>query len=268
MTFHLKTGWYSHHKTNLTEFVKYGELRYFKLVFIMKFLNRLILCLICFLIIVVFCSCEKEKDIIKETESQISVITEEISANQVDGFEEKKPENSQVGIIVDSWLKIISIGEKDGVLSVFVRNTSDKDIQYALLTVSVNGEKAEFPITTLTAGASTILRCQNGFAYSDKTSYYGWKISDKVVFNGKLTCHPEVFEIEGVDGFISVKNISDKDIDGKIYIYYKNVTDGVYDDGVTYRAYVDGLKKGEKTQIQTQHYLKDVSHIMFVEYAE
>ena len=234
----------------------------------MKFLKRLIPFLICFGMITVFCSCEKEEDIIKEIESQIPVITEEISANQVEGFEEKKPKNSQIGIIVDSWLKIISIGEKDGVLSVFVRNTSDKDIQYALLTVSVSGEKAEFPITTLTAGASATLRCQNGLTYNDETSYYNWKISDKVVFNENLSCHPDAFEIDGVDGFISIKNVSGKDIEGKIYIYYKNVTDGVYDDGVTYRAYVDGLKKGEKTQIQTQHYLKDFSRIMFVEYAE
>ena len=57
-------------------------------------------------------------------------------------------------------------------------------------------------------------------------------------------------------------------IDGRIYIYYKNITDGVYDDGVTYRAYVDGLEKGKTAQIRTQHYLKDSSHILFVTYAE
>lgn len=241
----------------------------FKLAKIMKLFKIFISVLLCFSVVLSFCSCDKD-DVTEEqtTENPITLITEEVKVENVADFEEKKPENSQIGVTVDSWLKIISLGEKDGVLSVFVRNTSDEDIQYALLSVNAGDGRAEFPITTLTAGASATLRCNNGYVFNDNVSYHSWKIADKAVFKEELSCYPDIFEIDGNDGYISIKNISDKDIEGKIYIYYKNVTDGVYDDGVTYRAYVDGLDKGENTQIQTQHYLKDTSRIMFVTYAE
>ncbi len=236
----------------------------------MNLLKRLMAVSLCLVFVLSLCACNKDDDTDTDiTENSVPVVTEEVSVEQVAGFEEKKPENSQIDVIVDSWLKIISIGEKNGVLSVFVRNISDEDIQYALLTVSASGNTVEFPITTLTAGASATLRCSNGYTYDDSVDYYAWKISDKTVFREKLSCHSDVFVIEGADnGYISIKNISKKDIDGNIYIYYKNVTDGIYDDGVTYRATVKGLRKGETKQIRTQHYMKDSSRIMYVEYAK
>ena len=194
--------------------------------------------------------------------------TEEVKVEQVPDFEAKESNNSQIGVTVDNWLKIISLGERDGVLSVFVRNVSDEDIQYALLSVVTGDGRAEFPISTLTAGASATLRCNNGYIFDEEAIYHSWKVTDKAVFKEDLSCYPDVFKIDGTDGFISIKNISNKNIEGRIYIYYKNITDGVYDDGVTYRAYVDGLKKGKTAQISTQHYLKDSSHILFVTYAE
>lgn len=235
----------------------------------MKHIKKISVLLLCFLIIAGLCACNKDDDIKKkEPMDKIPVVTEEVKVEQVSDFEAKESKDSQIGVTVDSCLKIISIGERDGVLSVFVRNVSDEDIQYALLSVVTGDGRAEFPISTLTAGASATLRCNNGYIFDDDAIYYGWKVENKAIFKEELSCYPDVFEIDGVDGFISIKNISNKDIEGKIYIYYKNVTDGVYDDGVTYRAYVDGLKKGEKTQIKTQHYLKDSSRIVFVTYAE
>ena len=232
----------------------------------MKTIKNIIITLLCFFVVSGLCACNKDDT--EEPMDRIPVITEEVDVEQVSEFEVKEPKNSQIGVTVDNFLKIISIGERDGVLSVFVRNTSDQDIQYALLSVMTTEGRAEFPISTLTAGASATLRCNNGYVFNEKTVYYSWKIENKVIFKDELSCYPDIFEIDGVDGFISIKNISKKDVEGKIYIYYKNVTYGVYDDGVTYRAYVDGLKKGEKSQIKTQHYLKDSSRILYVEYAK
>ncbi|MBQ4573077.1 MAG: hypothetical protein IJA80_07350 [Clostridia bacterium] len=252
----------------------------------MKHLKKFFVLLLCLITLAGLCACNKDDDTNKgnvtnkdvtTTEdvatkenitNKIPVITEEVKVEQVSGFEAKESDGSQIGVIVDSWLKVIGIGEKNGVLSVFVRNISDEDIQYALLSVMTGDGRAEFPISTLTAGASATLRCTNGYVFDEEAVYHSWKVKDKANFNKALSCYPDVFEIDGADGFISIKNISKKNIEGKIYIYYKNITDGVYDDGVTYRAYVDGLKKGEKVQVRTQHYLKDSSHILFVTYAE
>ncbi len=235
----------------------------------MKLLKKIFVVFFCILTVYSLCACEKEDGAPKEEpKDNIPVITEEVKVEQVSDFDEKESPDSQIGVTVDGWLKIISIGEKDGVLSVFVRNTSDEDIEYALLSVMTGDDRAEFPITTLTAGSSATLRCNNGYTFDESTVYHSWKIENKAVFNKELSCYPDIFEINGVDGFISIKNITDEDIEGKIYVYYKNVTDGVYDDGVTYRAYVDGLSKGETAQVQTMHYLKDSSRIIFVTYAE
>lgn len=251
----------------------------------MKHFKKIFVLLFCLIIVAGFCACNKDdtinnndttnKDVVtedvaakEETTNKIPVITEEVKVEQVSDFEAKESNDSQIGITVDNWLKIISLGERDGVLSVFVRNVSDEDIQYALLSVMTGDGRAEFPITTLTAGASATLRCTNGYVFEEETVYYSWKVKDKAIFKEELSCYPDVFEIDGADGFISIKNISNKNIEGRIYIYYKNITDGVYDDGVTYRAYVDGLEKGKTAQIRTQHYLKDSSHILFVTYAE
>lgn len=246
----------------------------------MKHLKKIFVLFLCLITIAGLCSCNKKdvgnkedttnKDIVTKEEitNKIPVITEEVKVEQVSDFEAKESNDSQIGVTVDSWLKIISLGERDGVLSVFVRNISDEDIQYALLSVMTGDGRAEFPISTLTAGASATLRCTNGYVFDEEAVYHSWKVKDKAIFKEALSCYPDVFEFDGADGFISIKNISQKNIEGRIYIYYKNITDGVYDDGVTYRAYVDGLRKGEKTQIRTQHYLKDSSHILFVTYAE
>ena len=252
----------------------------------MKHLKKFFALLLCLITVAGLCACNKDdvtntedtttevnttKKVVtkkEETTTTIPVTTEEIEVEQVSEFEAKESKGSQIGVTVDNWLKVISIGERNGVLSVFVRNISDEDIQYALLSVMTGDGRAEFPISTLTAGASATLRCTNGYVFDEEAIYHSWKVKDKAIFKDKLSCHPDVFKIDGMDGYISIANISNKDIDGRIYIYYKNITDGVYDDGVTYRAYVDGLKKDEKVQIRTQHFLKDSSHILFVTYAE
>ena len=240
---------------------------------------------LCVIIVFMFVSCKKEgtlfqpivensTTVISEEkqshppeENPIPVITEDIDVSEIADYKAEETNNSQVGLVVDSWLKIVSIGESDGVLSALVRNTADFDVQYATLSVISGKNTAKFSITTLTAGSSMILKCENDIKFDKSVSYHSWKISDKVIFKEKLLLHTNTFQIEGEDGILSVKNISNKDIEGVIYIYYKTVIDGIYADGITYRASVDGIDKGEKVQIPTQHYKKDVSRIMFVTYA-
>ncbi len=198
---------------------------------------------------------------------EIPVITEEITKEEIADYEEKEPTVSQIGVVVNSWLKVVSIGERDGSVSVLVRNTSEKDVQYAKLSVVCDGIILYFDISTLTAGSSAILTCED-VKFNPKGQYHTWKISDEIIFQEPLSLYPDVFEIGGVDGYISVKNISKKDIDGPIYIHYKNVEDGVFTEGTTYRVTIDGLRKGEVRHINSSNYKKDTSLVMFVLYAE
>ncbi len=206
-------------------------------------------------------------DFEKIEEIEIPLVTEEITEEVIVDYYEQDSTKSQVGLIVNSWLKIVSIGERDGNLSVLVRNISDKDVQYAVLTVICENKTYSFEMSTLTAGSSSILTC-DGAVFNSNGQYHSWKISDEIIFSEPISLYPEVFEISGTDGCVSVKNISNKDIDGTIYVYYKSVVDGVFTEGTTYRIKIDGLKKGEETQVYSSHYVKDTSLVMFVTYGE
>ncbi|MBR5245930.1 MAG: hypothetical protein IKV25_01000 [Clostridia bacterium] len=228
--------------------------------------KKIISIILCVSLVALLCACNKDTHIPDEPDNKIPVITEEIEMSQIADFESKETEDSQVGLIVDSWLKIISIGESEGILTVLVRNVADFDVQYAVLEVADGYNTAKFSITTLTAGATMVLKCENSVRFNENARYYGWEISEKAIFSETLLRHTDTFEIDGEDGEISIKNISNKNIKGDIYVYYKTVIDGVYVEGTTYRVRVDGLKKGEQTRVLSQHYKKETSRIMFVTY--
>ncbi len=241
----------------------------------MKKITSLMLCIVLLLSFSACGNVENEKehttvdaDFQNVEEIKIPVITEEVTEEKIAEYENLKPQNSQVGLVVDSWLKIISVGESKGKLSILVRNISDTDVQFARLSVICNNEKYLFEMSTITAGSTAVISCLSEVPFNANGQYHSWKVEDKILFDDELSVYPDVFEIKGADGVISVKNISKKKIDGPIYVYYKSVIDGVYTEGTTYRISIDGLKKGEEIQVLSSHYKKDTSLVMFVTYAE
>ena len=54
-----------------------------------------------------------------------------------------------------------------------------------------------------------------------------------------------------------------------IYVYYKNIKDGVLQGGITYRAvFPDGIPAGESAEQEVVHYMKDTSQVMYVTYEQ
>lgn len=229
----------------------------------------LLLCLACLFMLT---SCKEEEPVYNPTPdastTEIFVSTEEVQVSEIAEYEAKNAENSQVGLVVDSWLKVVSIGERDGRISVLVRNTADFDVQYAVLSVVCDDETLTFPMSTITAGSNAVLACDTNVKFNENAQYYSWEISDKIVFQNELSLYPEIFEIQGEDGAIAVKNISGKDIEGNIYVYFKTVTDGIFAEGTTYRICIEGLEKGEKILVMAEHFEKDTSKVMFVTYVQ
>lgn len=235
--------------------------------------RKIISLFLCFAFLFALTSCKNEEapeyNLTSDVnEPEISISTEEITVSEIADYEAKSSENSQVGLVVDSWLKVVSIGERDGRISVLVRNIKDFDVQYAVLSVVCEGKTLTFPMSTITAGSNAVLTCDTDSKFDENAKYHTWKISDKVVFQDELSLYPEIFEIEGEDGVIAVKNISKKDIKGNIYVYFKTVTDGIFAEGTTYRICIEGLEKGEKTQVMAEHFKKDTSKVMFVTYVQ
>ncbi len=244
----------------------------------MKKTIKLISLILCLVVVFSFSACDGDKNYEESTtidadfenvdKIEIPVVTEEVTEEIIGDYENLKPQDSQVGVVVDSCLKIVSVGEKNGKLSVLVRNISDIDVQYALLSVVCEGNKYSFEMSTVTQGATAVLTCRDDVPFNVNGRYHSWKIEDKILFENGLSLYPEVFEIKGADGAISVKNISKKNIEGPIYVYYKSVEDGVFTEGTTYRISIDGLEKGQEVHTLSDHYKKDTSLVMFVTYAE
>ncbi len=243
----------------------------------MKSFKIIISLILCLLVGFSFSACDNgdnteenttvDADFEKIENIEIPVVKEEVTEEKIVDYEEKEPANSQIGVIVNSIIKIMSIGERNGSLSVLVRNISSSDIQYAVLSVVCDDNTYAFELSTLTAGSTAILTC-DGAKFNEKGQYHSWRLSDEIIFTDPLSLHSDVFEISGADGYVSVKNISKKNIDGPIHVYYKTVMDGVFTEGTTYRITIDSLKKNEEIQVLSAHYKKDASLVMFVTYAE
>ena len=86
-----------------------------------------------------------------------------------------------------------------------------------------------------------------------------------VIFQESLTLCEDRLKIQMLDGVLNVSNISGKDIDGDITVYYKNSAADVFYGGITYRIRIEGgLKKDEIRQVVAGHVSDSGSALMFV----
>lgn len=154
-----------------------------------------------------------------------------------------------------------------GLLMVILENRNESDLQYAQITLEFADARAHFDVTNLPAGGSCVLLEKDRMEYREDLPEAAR--AENVVLVGDFPMYADLFEITTADGVINVRNISDADISGDIYVYYKNVGGGMYYGGITYRARIaGGLAAGEIGQIMTNHYYEDASEILMVTYAE
>jgi hypothetical protein len=175
------------------------------------------------------------------------------------------------GVTIESIAKYTGIYMEDGtdevvsgVMMLILNNDSDKDLQYAEITLTYeDGTKAEFTVTNLPDGQKVVLLEKNRLQYrTDKPKTAEAK---NTVFVDAFTMHIDTIQISGLQGMLNVKNISGKDISGDIYVYYKNSATDLLYGGITYRSKVSGgLKAGEIRQITAGHYNPKSSSIVMV----
>ncbi len=151
------------------------------------------------------------------------------------------------------------------VLMVILENRSEQALQYGEITMKIGDAEAKFSVTNLPARQSAVLLEKNRMAYSDDAPS-SWQIQN-TMFLPEFQMHPDVFEITGEAGQLTVKNISDKAVSGEVYVYYKNSGADLFYGGITYRARVEGgLEPGESKQIIAAHYAPTTSAILMVSY--
>ena len=156
-----------------------------------------------------------------------------------------------------------------GILMLKVINNGEDTVEYAKLTMDVNGETAEFTLTTLKPGATIVLLEKNRMAYDQNIDYGNIVCENLALFQAPLNLYEDKISIQILDGAINVTNISQEDITGRVSIYYKNKAAGIYYGGITYRVTLEnGLKAGEIRQMMADHFSDTGSEIMFITIAQ
>lgn len=159
-----------------------------------------------------------------------------------------------VGLYAGLFFEDGSNDSVSNVLMIKIKNTGDKDLQLARLSLSYSDFTAEFELTNLPAGRTMIVLEKNRHVYPDE-KYLSVALTDVVRFSENMDVNSDRFQISGLDGIINLQNCSDADISEDVYIYYKYVADDMLYGGITFRAkIVGGMAAGETKQVASSHF--------------
>ena len=197
---------------------------------------------------------------------------------KLSGMQEADEDNYRTnlgsGIVIQSVSQYSGDFVEDGsdrevknVWSLTVNNMSDQDIQYLRIKAEHGEDAAYFDITTLTAGSTVQVLESSAAEYPDWENDCVYSIENLALFNKERSLYSDLFTVSARDGWIKVENKGTEDITNDIYVYYKNVEDGEFLGGITYRLKFDGgIPAGETREEQSTHYKSDISQIMYLTY--
>lgn len=140
------------------------------------------------------------------------------------------------------------------VMMAVVLNTGEADVQLAEITAQVGGEEYRFRLTNLAVGQRAVLLDLERKPSGGKSLEFAMA-ENVALFQEPMMLLEDRLQISGPEGVLNVQNISDDDIDGDIYVYYKYAAEDLYYGGITFRVRVEGgLKAGEIRQVPAGHY--------------
>ncbi|MFR3521152.1 MAG: hypothetical protein ACLTVE_00900 [Clostridia bacterium] len=225
----------------------------------------------------------KEED---KEESKLYLDVDKLDINKIEGYTPAK--SNEEGLVANMTLPysipnknldILSIGQyegkfvedgsddkKDNVLAIVVKNTSDKTISSGEIKLRKIGtsKSIKFIFTNLKAGSSALVMESTGevnFNGEDKYVY----ISSSVNTEESTSLMEDKIEVTTKDKNITVKNLTNKNLN-TVYVYYKIVTDGnCYLGGITYRAKFENVKGEKSVTADTLHFSNKNSEIIKIE---
>ena len=225
----------------------------------------------------------KEED---KEESKLYLDVDKLDINKIEGY--TPAESNEEGLVANMTLPysipnknldILSIGQyegkfvedgsddkKDNVLAIVVKNTSDKTISSGEIKLRKVGtsKSIKFIFTNLKAGSSALVMESTGevnFNGEDKYVY----ISSSVNTEESTSLMEDKIEVTTKDKNITVKNLTNKNLN-TVYVYYKIVTDGnCYLGGITYRAKFENVKGEKSVTADTLHFSNKNSEIIKIE---
>lgn len=161
-----------------------------------------------------------------------------------------------------------SFEEKKDVFGLTVKNDSVKTIQFLRIKVTTDRKEMTFEITTLPGNMAVNVFEKSGQTLEKDEKILSIKGENRADFGKSISLQQDTFELVANDKVINVRNISDKDINSDIYLYYKKKdTDGNYFGGITFRARINGLRSGELKQVSVSNFALSDSEVIFLDYA-
>lgn len=169
---------------------------------------------------------------------------------------------SKIGKYAGIFLEDGSNAPVSNLLMIILENTSKQDLQLARFSLEYEDFTAEFEATNLPAGESVVLLERNRHAYVEGTPKTS-KLATTVFFENKMDLMTDTFRVSGTNGQLVLENISDTDISGDIFVYYKYSAGDLLYGGMTYRArFSGGVDAGEKSAVIATHYDPDSCEII------
>ena len=181
-------------------------------------------------------------------------------------IEKKNMEILSIGQYSGKFLEDGSDTDKENILAIVVKNTSDKVIDYGEITMKISGKSGilKFKVTNLKPGATALVMESSGeveFNTQDRYIYVG---SNSNTIKSTSLKEDEV-AITTKGNKITVENLTDKNIN-KVYVYYKTVSTGnCYLGGVTYRLKLQNVRSGKSVSAESRHFSNLSSEIIKVE---
>lgn len=225
----------------------------------------------------------KEED---KEESKLYLDVDKLDINKIEGYTPAK--SNEEGLVANMTLPysipnknldILSIGQyegkfvedgsddkKDNVLAIVVKNTSDKTIPSGEIKLRKIGtsKSIKFIFTNLKAGSSALVMESTGEVNFNGENKYVY-ISSSVNTEESTSLMEDKIEVTTKDKNITVKNLTDKNLN-TVYVYYKIVTDGnCYLGGITYRAKFENVKGEKSVTADTLHFSNKNSEIIKIE---
>lgn len=152
------------------------------------------------------------------------------------------------------------------VMMIQVKNTGDKAIQYAEITLSGAREKdAVFKLSTLKKGETVTVLESTKKQYKEKDKYTEITAVNVAYFQNKPKTYADELKIQPLDGGLNVTNVSGKDIDEEIIIYFKDCSGAMLMGGITYRGRIEGgIKAGEICQLMSDNFTETNTKVVFI----
>ena len=161
-----------------------------------------------------------------------------------------------------------SFEEKENVAAIEVLNASGTDIRLARIIVTTKTRELLFEATSIPGYNTITVLEKNAAAFTEGEEIIGVRVENRVDFEEDMSFHKESISIMTTGYVFNVENITDKDIESDIYIYYKKIDgNGKLFGGITFRSKVEGLKAGELRQVAASNFISEDSKVIFVEYA-